>query len=409
MYYKNSMTDFLSTTYRQQFPALRDKTYFNYGGQGPLPKMAGAAIQSSYEYVQKFGPFSQHINAWVNQEASQTRELIAQELQVSPTTISLTEDVTVGCNIVLWGIDWQPGDHILLSDCEHPGVIAVIQELQRRFHLEVSTCPLLATLNGGDPTAVISQYLRSNTKVLVISHIVWNTGQLLPLGDIVELCHQKYEANGHKIRVLVDAAQSVGVLPLNLTELGVDFYAFTGHKWWCGPEGLGGLYVSPNNLDFLHPTFIGWRSILADANGQPTGFKPDGRKYEIATSAYPLYAGLRAGITLHHQWGTAEQRYQKILELSAVLWQQLSELPQITCLRTQPPESGLISFTVAPTSSLTSPEQHRKLVDFLEKQNIFVRLIMSPNCVRVCVHYFTELSEIDQLIQAVSQFLTVRI
>lgn len=387
--------------YRQQFPALANKAYFNYGGQGPLPEPALEAIYAAYKRVQLGGPFSGEIGAWVAQEAMLTRRAIASELAVPPETIALTEDVTVGCNIALWGIDWHPGDHLLLSDCEHPGIVASVMELQRRFNIEVSVCPLAATLNEGDAVAVIASYLQPNTRLLVISHILWNTGQVLSLAEIVKVCHEfpqtpDLPVNNHKIRVLVDAAQSVGVLSLNLIESGVDFYAFTGHKWWCGPEGLGGLYVSADALVDLHPVFIGWRGIVTDANAKPIGLKPGAQRYEIATSAYPLYAGLRSAIALQHEWGTIEERYAEICRLSKYLWEHLSELSHVECLRTSAPEAGLVSFRV------TNGMPHKKLVDLLEKQGIMVRTILNPDCVRACVHYFTNEAEIDKLVGAIA-------
>ena len=376
--------------HRQQFPALANKAYFNYGGQGPLPEPALDAIYQAYKRVQLGGPFSGEMWAWVVQEAMLTRRAIASELTVPPETIALTEDVTVGCNIALWGIDWKAGDHLLLSDCEHHGIVASVMELQRRFNIEVLVCPLAATLNEGDPVAVIADSLRPNTRLLVISHILWNTGQVLPLTEIVKVCHQT------GVKVLVDAAQSVGVLPLNLIESGVDFYAFTGHKWWCGPEGLGGLYVSAEALADLHPVFIGWRGIVTDANAKVLGWKSGSQRYEIATSAYPLYAGLRSAIALQHEWGTIEERYAEICRLSKYLWQGLSELPDVECLRKLAPEAGLVSFR------LTNGMPHNKLVNLLEKQGIMVRTILSPDCVRACVHYFTTEAEIDKLVGAIA-------
>ena len=155
----------------------------------------------------------------------------------------MTENVTVGCNIAFWGIDWQPGDRILLSDCEHPGVIASIQEICRRFQVSVDLFPLLATLNTGDPVAIIASRLQPQTRLVVFSHVLWNTGQVVPVAEIAAAIRQYPSAR--PIQILIDAAQSVGLLPLKLDELGIDFYAFTGHKWWCGPEGVGGLYVHP--------------------------------------------------------------------------------------------------------------------------------------------------------------------
>lgn len=380
--------------YRQQFPALLHKTYFNYGGQGPLPSVALAAMQQAHMTFQEMGPFSSAANTWITEEARLTREAIGTALQVSPDTIVLTENVSMGCNIALWGIDWQPGDHILMSDCEHQGIIAQVQAVQRRFGVHVSTCPILETLNGGDPVAIVASHLQPNTRLVVLSHILWNTGQVLPLGDIVAACHH-YPA-AHPVQVLVDAAQSVGVLPLNLDELEVDFYAFTGHKWWCGPAGLGGLYIRPAAMPSLLPVFVGWRSVMTDESGQPVGWKPGAYRFEVATSDYPLYAGLRAALQVHDQWATLNQRYQQIQALSHRLWQQLRELPHVTCLRTTPPEAGLVSFQLA-------GRFHERGVQALEAEGILVRTIRHPNCIRACVHYLTSEAEIERLVTTIAR------
>jgi L-cysteine/cystine lyase len=380
--------------HRQQFPALATKAYFNFGGQGPLPQASLEVIQQSYEYIQRYGPFSGGVNDWVTEELNKTRQAIASELVAPAETITLTEDVTVGCNIPLWGIDWQAGDHILFTDCEHPGVLATAQEIQRRFNVEISTCPIMATLNQGNPTDVIVQHLRPRTRLVVLSHLLWNTGQILPVTEIVEAC-RNYSRDRKLIRVLVDAAQSVGSLPLNLTELGADFYAFTGHKWWCGPEGVGGLYVRPDALESISPTFIGWRGINVDKMGQPIGWKSDGSRFEVATSAYPLYAGLRAAIATHQAWGTAQERFEQICQMSKYLWQRLSQLETIRCLATSPPTAGLVSFVT------TNGYSHNRLVQSLEEQGFMLRTLRSPDCVRACVHYFTLQSELDRLVDAI--------
>lgn len=383
--------------HRMQFPALANKAYFNFGGQGTLPQASLDAIQQAYQYVQQHGPFTIGVNAWVTEEGNQTRKMIASELGATVEAIALTEDVTVGCNIAMWGIDWQAGDHLLLTDCEHPGIVATAAEIARRFKVEVSTCPIRETLNQGDATAVIQQHLRPKTRLVVLSHLLWNTGQVLPIAEIVRVCHN-YNSITQQIRVLVDAAQSVGCLPLNLTELEADFYAFTGHKWWCGPEGIGGLYVRPEAMASLNPTFIGWRGIVMDQVGHPTGWKADARRYEIATSAYPLYAGLRSAIATHQEWGTPQARYEQICQNSQYLWQRLGELSTVRCLMTTPPQAGLVSFV------LTNNQSHKQLVEFLEQQGFMLRTILDPDCVRACVHYFTQKSEIDQLVEAINSY-----
>ena len=387
--------------YRQTIPALQNKAYFNYGGQGPMGMSTLDAIQAAHQTLQTLGPFSNAVKHWMQAEGEKTRQVLAADLGVDPKTIALTENVTVGCNIPLWGMSWQSGDHILLSDCEHPGIFAAVYELQRRYSLEVSVFSHLDQLNTTDPLATIEAHLRPTTRLVVVSHILWNTGQVMPLAEISQLCHGRSQP----VRVLSDAAQSVGMLPLKLAETGVDFYGFTGHKWYCGPAGLGGLYVSPEAMAELAPTFIGWRGITIDNQGQPTGWEPDARRYEVATSNVALCSGLRVAIASHNDWGTTEERYFRICQLSSYLWGKLNSLRAVRCLLKSPPESGLVSFQIFQAGDF-SPILHQKLVIYLESQQFYLRTLLSPSCVRACTHYFTTESEINRLVDAIEAFLS---
>lgn len=395
----------LLTQHRAQFLALQGKHYFNYGGQGPMADGAIAALTSAQRRMQADGPFASAVNDWLQAEGHQTRAAIAATLGTIAETITLTENVTAGCNIPMWGLPWQLGDHILIGDCEHPGIVATVNEISRRYGVEVSTCALSEMLQGADPVALIQQALRPNTRLVVISHILWNTGQLLPLKEIVEVCHR----NASTTRVLVDAAQSAGSLPLDqpgwtLPETEVDYYAFTGHKWLCGPAGLGALYVRPEVRDETAPTFIGWRSINVDGGAQPTGWKSDGRRYEVATSNYALLPALRAAMAVQAEWGSSAQRYARICELSKQLWEGLRSLPTVKCLlQDAPPPSGLVSFQIVDGQGNPAFALHSQLVVKLETQRTYLRTLQSPNCVRACVHYLSTESEVDALIEQIAK------
>lgn len=387
--------------HRSQFPALSNKTYFNYGAHGPASRATMEAIHQAFDFIQNWGPFSSEVNTRIAQELQQTRASLAAELGVRMENIALTENASMGCNIVLWGLDWQAGDHLLMSDCENPGVVAAVRELQRRFHLEVTTCPLMG-LERHEITPALVEHVRPHTRLIVLSHIVWNTGEMVPLAEVAAACRRQ-AGRKYRVRLLVDGAQSVGVLPLNLTELGVDFYAFTGHKWLCGPEGVGGLYVSPDAFDELQPTFVGWRSLNGRDEGPEMEWQVDGRRFEVASSAYPLCSGLQVALEVQRQWGSAQERYERIRRLSADLHQRLVELgkelrsPALTTIQRLPPESGIVSFQMAGVA-------HGKLVKFLETQGLMTRTMHYPDCVRVCVHYLTLYSEIDRLLEAIRSF-----
>ena len=378
--------------HRQLFPAVTGKAYFNFGGQGPLAQPTLDKIIASYKQVQLEGPYSIAINKWAQDVTAATKQAIASELRVKPENITMTENVTAGCNIALWGINWQAGDEILVGNAAHPGIVGILQEIAARFDIKIQFCPLLETLNEGDPVEVIASHLTPKTRVLMINHLLWNTGQVLPLKEICDLCHEQ------GVQVMADAAQSVGSLALKLEETGVDFYAFTGHKWCCGPAGVGGLYVSKAAMPTLNPTFIGWRGVKSWPSPTEVSLTKDGSQYEVATSAYPLYAGLAEAISLHQSWGTPEERYAKICEMSAYCWETLNTLPAVTCVKKTPPKSGLVSFT------LDSATPHKAIVIALEEQGFCLRTLAYPDCIRACTHYFTSHEEIDKLAIALKQF-----
>lgn len=387
--------------HRSHFPALESRTYFNYGGQGVMCRAALEAITKNFYHIEALGCFSNAAGDWMIGEYGKTKAAIAQEFQVSPTTITLTENTTVGCNIALWAVDWQQGDRLLLSDCEHPGIIAGATQLQKRFGIEIDYFPLTNTrnANANNSEAVVNllvQHLQPKTRMVMLSHICWNTGQVLPLKAIAKACHELH------ILVAVDAAQSVGVLPLNLDDIAADFYAFTTHKWWCAPLGLGALYIRPEIFDQIEPVFVGWRGLTSQT--PIPQWRQDGAKFEVASSSYALYESLRIAIAEANTWGTQQQRYDRICQLSRILWQQLDDLPHVSCIRQLPPESGLVSFKIVkePFKSAIAQQSHALIAKQLELEHqIFIRALPDPDCLRASVHYLTTVSDIDRLVSII--------
>jgi L-cysteine/cystine lyase len=111
-----------------------------------------------------------------------------------------------------------------------------------------------------------------------------------------------------------------------------------------------------------------------------------------------LYAGLRASIELHQEWGSSIDRATKIITLATYLWEQLRQVPGLKCLNQIAPQSGLVSFQV-------ESGNHGKLVQSLEDKHFYLRTIVDPDCIRACTHYFTTTAEIDELIQCLSKLI----
>jgi L-cysteine/cystine lyase len=368
-------------------PALANKNYFNYGGQGPLPNSSLEAMVSCWQKIQQLGPFGRDVWPWLNHEQSALRKALSQFCGVTPNRITLTENVSSGCVIPLWGLPFDPGDRLLISDAEHPGIVAACRELVRRHRLEIDFFPVQQVRDPAQLLVTLSESLKNRTRLVVLSHLLWNTGITMP---IAQVAHQ-LKSHPREPWLLVDAAQSVGSMELEDAPNQADIFAFTGHKWCCGPEGLGAVVLSERILQQASPTLIGWRSLSNETAGD-CNWHQDGRRFEVATSCVPLGAGLRQSLRLLQSWGDGSKRQARICQLSARLWRGLTEIPGVEpLLQQEPPASGLVSFRVA-------NQDPNQLVEELAERGFQLRSLADPICVRACTHITSTEKEIDLLL-----------
>jgi L-cysteine/cystine lyase len=311
--------------------------------------------------------------------------------------LALTENVTSGCVLPLWGLPWSTGDQLLISDCEHPGVVAACQELARREGLEIRWLPVLELCKTHDQAslgaavlAALEQALTPQTRLVALSHLLWNSGSVMPITAVAERLQQQPS----RPWLLVDAAQSMGAIPVEEAAAAADIYAFTGHKWCCGPEGLGGVALSERLLDQAQPTLIGWRSLRHEASAA-SSFHSDARRFEVATSCVPLCSGLATSLELLSAEGTAAQRLERIQAGSRRLWQGLQTIAGVSTLLPEPPPAGLVSFTLAGRTSSS-------VVEHLGEQGLWIRRLDDPDCLRACTHITTTEAEIGKLLEALS-------
>ena len=289
---------------------------------------------------------------------------------------------------------------LLIGDCEHPGVVSACVELARRQNLAIDVLPV-KQLRGNqtqcDAAVVeaIDRTLTPRTRLVVLSHLLWNTGQVMPITAVAKQLHQ----HPQQPFLLVDAAQSFGQIPVEDAAAAADIYAFTGHKWACGPEGLGGVALSERVVAEASPTVIGWRSLRdeskVDLNSTDL-FHHDSRRFEVATSCVPLMAGLRCSLQLLENAGSAQQRWDLIRTLSGKFWQALQGLEAVKPLLDVPPASGLVSFQII--GDVSSAEHVKQL----GTQGLWIRDLADPSCLRACTHITTTDDDINALVAAIS-------
>jgi L-cysteine/cystine lyase len=339
---------------------------------------------------------------FLEEETTDLRCQLARWCDAPPHRLSLTENVTMGCVLPLWGLPWRAGEEILLGDGEHDGVMAACQELAHRFDLRIQSLPLQAVNPSAGPVdgwvlEALDRGLTPRTRLVVLSHLLWKTGQRLPIAAVAE----RLARHPNHPWLLVDGAQSFGSLPLETDAAAADIYAFTGHKWSCGPEGLGGVLLSERLLVESRPTLIGWRTLRLEGVGGE-GFHRDGRRFEVATSCTPLLSGLRSSLTLLESIGTATDRLALLRRPAERLWHGLQTLPGCRTLLSQPPPAGLVSFQLHRANGTLIPPD--EVVRWLGERGVWLRALREPSCLRACTHVTTTADDVDQLLSQLQVF-----
>jgi selenocysteine lyase/cysteine desulfurase len=233
------MTD--PAQFRAQFPVFERTAYLNAGTEGPVPRQAAEAVHRRIDLEVTSGRCGKPYFTALMDLASELRSGYADVLGCQVSEVALTGSTTDGVNSVLSGLDLRPGDEILTSDEEHPGLLAPLGRARRRHGVDVRVVPF----------AEIAGEVSASTRLIACSHVSWVSGR------VVEA--QALAATG--VPVLLDAAQAVGAVPVDVNALGCDFYAGSGQKWLCGPEGSGCLFVRADRVDELLVPWPGYGSL----------------------------------------------------------------------------------------------------------------------------------------------------
>jgi L-cysteine/cystine lyase len=316
--------------------------------------------------------------------ASRAREAAARLIGATPEDVALTQNTTHGMNLGVASIDWQEGDEVISAKTEHPGCLAPLHALEGRFGVRVSL--ILPPVTPQKVEAATT----SRTRLVALSHVDWTSGEVLPLQEICAL------ARGRGILTLIDGAQSVGNIPVDVPSSGADIYAFTGHKWVLGPEGMGAFYVRPG-CD-LPSTNVGFLSLADPFAFKPSGqyeLRTDARRFEASTMSPLLAAGFAAAAEAVHE--RAERGFAGIRHLADLLTSLLSELPRVTLRSPRPARCGLVSFEV---EGLAAKEVAERLLE----RRFVLRSIPEPRpYVRASTHLFNSEEEIEALVKTLGE------
>ncbi len=359
------MTD--PATFRAQYPVFEQVAYMNAGTEGPIPRQAAEAVYRRMDRDTTQGRCGPPYIEDVVDMAQQLRSGYAGVLGCAPEEVALTGSTTDGVNTVVAGLDLRPGDEILTSDEEHPGLLAPLGLARRRHGISVRVVPFSELAGEVKPT----------TRLVACSHVSWVSGRVMDTAALAST----------GVPVLLDAAQSIGAVPADVKSLGCDFYAASGQKWLCGPEGSGCLYVRSERLDDLLVPWPGYSSVADAGNAlefeQAEGTKRLDHGFPLAMRSAWALASL--GVFAQAGW---EWVHERAATLAASLADKLAERGFEVGPRGR---STLVSWKVA------DPKAE---VERLASEGIIVRSIPAFGLVRASVGAWSSEEEVERLLAA---------
>jgi len=238
---------------QRQFRFEPGLNYLNNASLGPSPALVADATEAFRRQLDAF-PSRYMWGAW-SEDKEAVRTKCAELVGASPEEIALIHNTTEGMNVVAASLDLEPGDEVVLADHEHYSGTIPWQYWQESKGVRLVR-PVLPILPS-DPENIVEVYRRAitpKTRVISMCHVINTNGMILPVKQVSEMARE------HGILVAVDGAQAPGMINVDLTDLGCDFYAASSHKWLFSPKGVGIFYARQESQQLLRPLIVahGW-------------------------------------------------------------------------------------------------------------------------------------------------------
>ena len=356
--------------------------HFNTGTTGASPR---AVIEATVEAMRRFesNPPSQAYRAaggTLLQEAETARARIAAFLGATPDELLLTHGTSNAMNTIAQSLELQPGDRVLTTSLEHEGGLLCWRWLAERRGIELDVVPL--DPDDIDPRVILDKVaaaITSRTRVLSVSHVLAWTGLVMPIAELCALARER------GVLSVIDGAQAVGQIPVDVAALGCDAYAGSGHKWLLGPKGTGMLVIRADASQRIAP--IPWMQGKRRLNVDAMGIFP-----------LPQVIGLGAAVARVEGEGLAVvaahgQRLRNRLHA------ELATLPgaQVVGPTPGPLACGLVACRLPAAVDVNAVRAH-----LLAREGIAIRAI-DPKVfhgIRISTHVYNDDAQVDALLAA---------
>jgi isopenicillin-N epimerase len=370
---------------RKQFLIPEDEVYLNSGTVGSSPAPVLRAVFDGYNETEKMAQQDpEDYPIWGYAAWNEFRDPLAAFVGCKRDEIALLRNATEANSYIANGIDMKPGDEVLMTDQEHPGGEHPWNLRAKRYGVVVKKVALPKPVQNAEQVLnLFNDAITPRTRVMFFSHITTATGVVLPAKDLCALARSK------GVLSAVDGAHVIGMMRLNVQELGCDMYSSSQHKWLLAPKGSGFLYVRDEMIDRL------WNTVATEGWDDPK-IRAE-RLQRIGSSNVPSLWGMRAAIKLADDIGMdrIERRHRQLCDYI------LSEMMKRGTESWTSPDPALrcaIATVNAP------PIQRMDLENWLWKTHKIRIRGGEPSKLRFSTPYYLQRKDIDRFLQTYDQY-----
>jgi len=379
----------MSKDISDDFP-VSNKIYLNNASVSLMPSQSINAMNDFLILYNSLGPDSNDSALLIEEKLNNVRKIIAKIICCKPEEVILTQSTTDGINIVANGLSFDDSSNIIIRGMTHEHHSNFYPWIKLKNKISVRNLPIDS--NGFFKLDDLKSNVDNNTKLLAISHALYNTGSILPVEKISTSLKKE-------IPFFIDSAQTIGCIGTHdVSKLGCDFMSFNGSKWLCGPMGTGLFYCKKESSELLEPKTIGGESAIIE-NDNNLIFKDLPEKFQTGFRNYVGIVGLESSVKYLLNFGMENIR-KKNQNLSNIFRDELMKIPNVVLYGPDDPDkrTSIISFNIKNFDS-------EKIVQKLEKQNIIlaVREIMEKKIIRVSPHFFNNESDMLKVIDEIKK------
>ena len=368
---------------REQFPMPTNISVMNAANLCPssLP-----ALEAMYENTKDMdGNPSFQNRAKMGEGKVNTRKILADYLHTTPEQIVITRNTSEGNNLVSSGVELTANDEVIIFNHNHPSNNVAWKEKAKRYGFTVTELEVVNPHPGPDYYIdLVRRSITARTKLLSFTHQTNTVGDLFPAKELCQVAHDR------GILVLVDGAQSFGLMDVDLSDMQPDFYTGSAHKWPCGPKETGVLFINNRAHDKI------WPSIHSAGRGDvgiSRTMESFGQRDEPAIIAFG------EGLKFQQQIGmkTIQARSQ---ELAQSLMEQLKTIEGVNLTTSQDPTLSQ-AVVVFETTGIDARKLYNALYD-----NEKIGTAGRSNGLRISPHFYNLHSEIDRTVAAIKHYMT---